>query len=320
MFNHILAPLDGSILAECVLPHLIGMAKAFDTRVTALCVLEPYTKGEMLHPVDPVAWEIKKTEAEAYLSDVVLRLDGFGIATEKVLMEGDPASCIKEYTDKHDINLILLSSHGRSGLSQWSVSSITRKVIQRAHQSILLVPAYEYEKEQLELKEIHYHKLLLPLDGSRRAECLLTPAEALARFHKAQLLMAHVVVKPEMPHQMPLTAEDQELMVRFIERNKRAATDYLENLSTRLSYDFEPRLMISGDVALTLHNLIEAEAVDLLIMSAHGYSGRSKWPYGSITTSFIEYGSVPLLIVQDLKPEEVELTKAEKSVTEDKGH
>jgi nucleotide-binding universal stress UspA family protein len=318
MFNHILAPLDGSTLAECVLLHLIGMAKAFNARATVLCVLETHAKGEMPSPVDPVAWEMRKAETEAYLNDVVHRLDEIGTPVESVLLEGDPASCIKEFTDKHDIDLILLSSHGRSGLSRWNVSSIARKVIQRAHRSIMLVPAYE--TEQIELEEIRYHSLLLPLDGSHRAECLLAPAKTVAQFHKAQLLVTHVVVKPEMPHQMPLTAEDQGLLVRFIERNKQAATDYLESLSARLPYDFEPRLPISGDVALTLHKLVETEAVDLLIMSAHGYSGRSKWPYGSITTSFIEYGSVPLLVVQDLKPEDVELTKAEMAVTESKGH
>jgi len=60
--------------------------------------------------------------------------------------------------------------------------------------------------------------------------------------------------------------------------------------------------------------------VDLVLLGAHGYSGQRKWPYGSITTSFIEYGSMPLLIVQDLDPEEIELTQAEKAAAEEKGH
>ena len=318
MFTHILAPLDRSTLAECVLPHLVGMAKAFNARVTVLCVLEPYAKGEMPYPVDPVAWEMRKAEAETYLNDVARRLDETGTPVEQVLLEGDPASCIKEFADEHDVNLILFSSHGRSGPSRWNVSSIVRKVIQRAHRSIMLVRAYESRHPGL--KGIRYHKLLLPLDGSQRAECLFEPTKKVAQFHKAQLLVVHVVVKPEMPRQMPLTAEDQDLMARFIERNKLVATDYLEGLRTRLPHDFEPRLRVSNDVALTLHELVDQEAVDLLIMSAHGYSGRSKWPYGSITTSFIDYGSVPLLVVQDLKPGEIEPTKAETAVTESKGH
>jgi nucleotide-binding universal stress UspA family protein len=318
MFNHILAPLDGSALAECVLPHLVGMAKTFDARVTLLCVLKPDAEGGTPYPIDPVAWEIKKSETGAYLNEIVHRLDETGTPVEQILLEGDPASCIKEFTDKYNVDLILLSSHGRSGLSRWNVSSVVHKVIQRAHRSFMLVRAYK--SEQPELKGIQYHKLLLPLDGSQRAECLFSPAKTVAQFYNAQLLVAHVTVKPEMPHQMPLTAEDQTLMARFIERNKQLATDYLEGLRSRLPYDFESRLRVSEDVALTLHEMVDEEAVDLLIMSAHGYSGQTKWPYGSITTSFIEYGSVPMLVVQDLKPEEIEPTKAETAVVESKGH
>jgi len=318
MFNHILAPLDGSALAECVLPHLVGMAKAFDARVTVLRVLKPHAEGVTPFPIDPVDWEIKKVEAGAYLNEIVRRLDETGTPVEQVLLEGDPASCIKEFADEHNVDLIILSSHGRSGLSDWNVSSIVRKVIQRTYRSIMLIQAYELK--QPGLKGIHYHKLLLPLDGSRRAECLFAPAKTVAQFYNAQLLVAHVAVKPEMPRQMPLTAEDQALMARFIKRNKQVAADYLKGLRNRLPHDFKSCLRVSGDVALTLHEMVDEEAVDLLIVSAHGYSGQSKWPYGSITTSFIEYGSVPLLVVQDLNPEDIESTKAEAAVKESKGH
>lgn len=318
MFDHILVPLDGSTLAECVLPHLVGLAKAFDAQATVLCVLEPKIKGEMNHPIDPVAWEMKKTEREAYLQDVARRLAEIDMPVEQVLLEGEPASCIKEFIDKNAVDLIVLSSHGRSGLSRWNVSSVVRKVIQRAHRSIMLIRAYE--PKQSDLKEFRYHHLLLPLDGSQRAECLLAPTEILAQYHESQLLVAHVVVKPEMMKQMPLTAEDEKLLNNFIERNKQAAATYLERLSGRLSYKFEPHLQISSNVALSLHELVDAAGVDLLIMSAHGFSGQTKWPYGSIATSFIEYGSTPLLIVQDLEPEEVGPTKAEEAVAESKGH
>ena len=318
MFTHILVPLDGSTLAECVLPHLISMVKAFDARVTVLCVMDSHDKGAASYPIDPVVWEMRKVETEVYLNDVSRRLDEIGIPVEFVLLEGDPASRIKEFADTHEVNLILLSSHGRSGLSRWNVSSIVRKVIQRTHRSIMLIRAYEMK--QPDLKGIRYRHLLLPLDGSRRAECVFARAETVARFHEAQLLVAHVVVKPEMPHQVPLSAEDQGLVSRFIKQNKQAADDYLNGLRTRLPYAFESRLRVGGDVALTLHELVDTEAVDLLIMSAHGYSGQSKWPFGSITTSFIEYSSVPLLVVQDLKPEDIEPTKAETAVTESQGH
>jgi nucleotide-binding universal stress UspA family protein len=319
MFNHILAPLDGSTMAESVLPHLVSMAKVFDARVTVLSVVGPHDTGILSFPVDPVAWEMRKTEAEAYLNEVVCRLEEASTSVDPILMEGNPATCIETYTQNHDVDLVLLSSHGSSGLSRWNVSSVVRKVIQRTHRSFMLIRAYD-QPPQPRLQGINYSRLLLTLDGSRRAECLLAPGKFLAQFFKAQLLVAHIIVKPEMPHQMPLTAKDHELITRFIKRNKQVATAYLEELGTRLQHNFEPRLQVGSDAALTLHELVDENAVDLLIMSAHGASGQTKWPHGSITNSFIEYGSVPLLVVQDLKPEEIEPMKVEAVVKERKGH
>jgi nucleotide-binding universal stress UspA family protein len=82
----------------------------------------------------------------------------------------------------------------------------------------------------------------------------------------------------------------------------------------------EIRLLTAPGVAVALHDLAEQEKVDLVMLSAHGYSGGSRWPYGSVTTSFIAYGSGPLLIVQDLSPEEVERSLAERGVREVGGH
>lgn len=71
---------------------------------------------------------------------------------------------------------------------------------------------------------------------------------------------------------------------------------------------------------MSLHELVEREKADLVVLSGHGYSSRMKWPYGGVTNSFIQYGTTPLLIVQDLPPEEIELTEAEAAIREIKGH
>jgi hypothetical protein len=68
---------------------------------------------------------------------------------------------------------------------------------------------------------------------------------------------------------------------------------------------------VSDNVISTLHHLVDDEAVDLVILSAHGYSGQRKQPYGSVGVNFIIYGTVPLLIVQDLAQQEIERTQAE---------
>ena len=64
-------------------------------------------------------------------------------------------------------------------------------------------------------------------------------------------------------------------------------------------------------VSATLHQLADEEGVDLVVLSAHGYSGGTRFPYGGVVSSFITYGSTPVLIVQDLPVDEIEPNPAE---------
>ena len=69
-------------------------------------------------------------------------------------------------------------------------------------------------------------------------------------------------------------------------------------------------------VAATLHGLVEESAADLVLLCAHGHSGQRQRPYGSVATSFLTYGTTPLLILQDLPPDEILLSKAERTFEE----
>jgi nucleotide-binding universal stress UspA family protein len=203
----------------------------------------------------------------------------------------------------------LLSSHGQSGLSGWNVSSVVQKIIMRARTSIMIVRARESASAEVTL--LRYHRILLPLDGSQRAECVLPMASTLARFHEARVLLAHVVRRPEMPRRTRPTDEDVELASRLIERNQAEAIQYLDQIRSQLSGDAQARVLVADHVTVALHELVDQEKVDLVLLSAHGYSALARWPYGSAVSSFITYGATPLLIVQDLPQDKIELTQAE---------
>jgi nucleotide-binding universal stress UspA family protein len=318
MFEHILVPLDGSSLAECVLPHAVAVAQAFGARLTLLRVLEREQTPARIQSVDPLDWHIRKAEAEAYLEGMVGRLQESGLQVERVLLEGQAAERIIEFVYDSDVDLIILSSHGRSGLSGWNVSSIVQKIILRAYIAVMIVRAYQAVPG--DLAGLRYRRLLVPLDCSRRAEYVLPLVTNLARFHDSEVLLAHVVTRPQMPGWAPLSEEDMELANRITERNRTEADKYLEQCRSRLSVDSRVHLLVSDNAAETLHELAEREKVDLVVLSAHGYSGGTRWPYGSMVINFIGYGTTPLLIVQDLSPDEVERTKAEVVARERKGH
>lgn len=314
MFDKILVPLDGSTLAECVLPHAKALAQLNGTRLVLMRVLDRCQVSDDSDSVDPLDWQIRKAEATAYVEGVAGRLADVAVELKIEILEGNAAESILEYADLHDISLILLSSHGQSGLTGWNVSSVVQKVIQRARTSILIVRAYT--PATLLTDEVHYQRILVPLDGSQRAESVLPSATALARSPGTLLLIAHVVREPEMPHRTPLSAEDRELIERITERNRSEAEKYLTELKTHLDSNVETRLLTSPSVTTALYELVKKEGIDLVLLAAHGFTADSRWPYGCIAISFIAYGTTPLFIFQDLQKNRILPSQAEKTAKE----
>ena len=111
------------------------------------------------------------------------------------------------------------------------------------------------------------------------------------------------------------------LAEQLVERNKREAHRYLEEMQERFSIEMKTHLLVGIDIADTLHSVIEDEKPDLVVMSAHGYSGSTQRPYGSLALNFISYGTTPLLIIQDMPNNYSVLpTPAELASREHPGH
>lgn len=311
MFDTILVPLDGSQLAGCVLPHVVAIARPFDAEITLLRILEKNHAGASAQMFDLLNWQINKTRAALYLDKIQARLQRSKIRVKTEVLEGLIAEGITEYAQNWGMKLIVLSSHGRHGLTQWGISSITQKIILSAQTSLLIVRAHQYVGHSDELTEASvYRHILVPLDGSQRAENVLPIVTQLANFHKSQIHLVQVIQTPEMARQMPPVREDIELSNRIVERNREEAERYLEQLKSRSYLEgitIQTHLIASDNAAVALHQLVEQEQIDLVALSAHGYSGNHQWPYGSMVNNFIMYGKVSLLIVQDL-PSRQELT------------
>lgn len=318
MFGHIILPLDGSVLAECSLPHAAALARTFNSKITLLRVLEGVSFDGAAHVVDPLAWEIRGEEAGAYLSQWRDWFQKEGLDAEIELLDGPPAQRIVEYVHRVNADLIVLSSHGRSGHFTWSISGVAQKITAGVNISTMIVRAFIPVTN--ELSGLRYRRVLVPLDGSQRAEHFLPVASALAQAQGSRLLLAHVVRKPELPCGAYRLPEDEELSNRLLERNRDAGGRYLEELASRLPGEVKTRLVISDDVSFALHQLEEEEPVDLIVLSAHGSSGQRRWPFGSVTTNLISYGRTPLLIAQDLSLNEFEPTFAELTARQRPGH
>jgi nucleotide-binding universal stress UspA family protein len=322
VINHILVPLDGSTLAECVLPHIMAIAPVTNARVTLLHVLQHAHNGNGSPAVDPVEWHLQKQKSEKYLEQIVTQLNKSGIlAVEPLILEGNPANSVIDFAHNNNVDLIALSTHGQSGLSGWNISSVVQKILLRSHKSTLLVRAYL--STSASTTKIRYKRLFVGMDCSPRSEFVLPFAISLAQFHKSQIILECVVERPQAINRFPLSEEDTESINKFVERNYQTATHYFKQLLNQFPIkELKLKTHVSiGDSAISvLHDVADEANADLVMLVAHGYSGERRWPYGSVTTSFIVYGNTSLMIMQDLPYTEIHPTRAEMAVREGQGH
>jgi nucleotide-binding universal stress UspA family protein len=165
MFNPILVPLDGSQLAECVLPHIVAIAHSFDAEITLLRMLEKNPVNTPAQLFDLLNWQINKKKATLYLEKTKARMEESGLRVRTVVLEGLVAEGISAFSQNQGMQLIVLSSHGYSGLTHWGISSITQKIVQSAPTSLLIVRAHQYGSHSAEISESSiYQRIMVPPD------------------------------------------------------------------------------------------------------------------------------------------------------------
>ena len=320
--RHVLVPLDGSHLAECVLPFAAVVAQAFAARITLLRVLEAHggDPGLSSH-VDPLLWEISQAAARSELSRIARELEPAGVTPSVEIVSGAAAEQVIHFAEEEHVDLIVLSSHGEGGLNGWQLSSTVQKVVLRARTSVLIVPAYAYSGRQV--GSLRLAKILLPLDCSPRAECILPLAHALARVDDGELILAHVVSEPELPRRMSPSAGDLALAAQLTECNRAEAERYLSYLQSQVVAQgtrARVRIVAAPRCDRTLRALADEENVDLILLAAHGKTGDATERYGTVAARLLQSSNKPMLIVQDFAEIGRAVNPAEEAAREHPGH
>ncbi len=303
MFNTILVPVDRSPYSEIALAHAASMAAAFDSRLILLHVVDIVGWANPAYSVNPLDWQIRKAEAETYLQERATKLQQQGLQVEWHMLDGDAAEQTHEFVRAHPVDLIVLGARGQSAVKEWRLGNVAYKLAEHARTSFLLVrvstPGAPASQSNA-LDAVSYQRVLVPMDGSQRAECVLPVATALSRKLTSHITLAHVVRRPEMLRRTPLTQEDMGLLDAIVESNRAEAERYLAVLKDRLPGAVEDRILIGPDAISTLYQLALQEQIDLIVLSAHGYSNQVAWPYGSLTAGLTLHGATSVLVVQDM--------------------
>ena len=296
MFDQILAPLDRSIETEAIIPHLLTLAQAFNARLQILHVFEENGGRTSVAPLD---WYMQKGKVQAHLNQVTSGLLEGELDVAPVLLDGQPGERILAYADDIEASMIVL--HGGKAGAQ--AGSVTQKVISRSRRSLMILRGDEH-------KAAPYRRILVPLDGSKRAECVLPVAKALAERTGATLILTHVVTQPQM---FGNSHDLQEAVCEVVRRNWEEGEAYLAQVQAHLDLPSERRLVDACDHIAALHQLADREAADLVLLSAHGHSCRKNHLYGSVAASFAYHGNTSLLLLQDLPRHEIGLLPAERA-------
>ncbi|MFC1965298.1 universal stress protein [Chloroflexota bacterium] len=148
MYHKIMVPLDGSELAECVLPHVEAIATGCRVvDVVFVRALEPIWlpvgEGRGVFSDEDLRRmsSEQKASTENYLNQIVKRLNYEGANIQTQVLEGKAAESLAEYADKNGVDLVIISTHGRSGISRWVSGSVADRILRSACVPVLMVRA-----------------------------------------------------------------------------------------------------------------------------------------------------------------------------------
>jgi nucleotide-binding universal stress UspA family protein len=151
MYKKIMVPLDGSELAECVLPHVEAIAKGCSAaEVVLVRAVEPFQMppyGDAFGSYAPNVEDIKKADlanqarAKEYIEQVAGRVQLGGAKVQTQVLFGKAADSLAEYATKNDVDIIVIATHGRSGVSRWVWGSVSDRILRSACVPVLMVRA-----------------------------------------------------------------------------------------------------------------------------------------------------------------------------------
>lgn len=298
-FRHIVLCLDRSETAETTLPLVGYLAGLGDAQVTLVHVLESRGDAAEPHVTDALDWEIAREEAHAYLEQVRAWLDQRGIPVQVVVVDGPAPGRIAAIALEVDADLTVLSTHGEGGGGAWNLGSTAHKVLSLVHSSVLVVPASGGEPPP----SVPPRRILVPLDGSVRSECVLPTVVRLSRAaDQSEVVFAHLVAEP-VRTEILSSEEDIGLARELARRQVSRAEAYLEIVMSRLSSDAVRSRSVVNRSADPLDGLVllaTAQRADMVVLCAHGAVCNSRLPFGSVAAHLIAHSRVPVLVIQDL--------------------
>lgn len=290
--SHILVPLDGSGFAEQALPSAEALCLAYNARLLLLSVPQARQLirsiplyGKLPEPGTPI-WDTQ----ESYLAQVAERVSTLGIRVDTLIQTGPVTDAINKLIKERGVDMVVLSTRGRSGLQRMVLGSVATQVIQRVTRPVLLVRPIEGAKPEMP----EFKKLLVTLDGSEFAERVLPYVRASTNFESVVLLLA----VPQVPRAERYGAVVEEIQ-QLREQAEQEAGEYLECVAAALQEDgIEAHVLVCGSrPADTIISVAEEEDVDVVMLATHGRGELDRLFLGSVADRIVQNTQCPVFLV-----------------------
>ncbi|MXS85179.1 universal stress protein [Nitrosomonas sp. HPC101] len=301
MIRRALIPLDGSELAKQVIPHLLRFITPDQTELLLMTALSSsfhsLVEDASDLPTPKQTATTKENKAYKQLHDVAQELNQIGFSVMDRLLPGTPAENILHLAEEACVDLIAMSTHGRTGLGQALLGSVADEIVCNARPPVFLAPAAIPVKSGSVPRTI-----LLPLDGTPLAEAAIPIARQFAQNTGATISLIRIIKPDHSRH-----GQQNERISTKEQSETHQAIHYLEQIQLQLQLANVPSCyqVIPGSPAEIIIRTICTENTDLVVMSTHGRSGIERIIHGSVTSRIIGNTTCPLLLVRGIIPIEV---------------
>jgi nucleotide-binding universal stress UspA family protein len=308
MFTRLFVPLDNSSLAEQALPTAQSLAKIAGAALELVYVHEPEAFGGY---ADEAVHAARRSTEESYVRAMADEIrNGTGVTVHGHLATGVPADAICASAQEMGADLIVMTTHGRTGFNRAWIGSVADAVVREASIPVLLLRPRDMQsgmKEALPLKRV-----LVSVDGSTNSERILESAAALAKCLDGRIIVVEVVAP------IPLMIPDATLAYTTLpaisdaeatEAVVRAAIGRLGGLSSRLHQlgvlNVETYVKVSRFPAQAIIDAARLHSADVIAMTTTG-RGASRLLIGSVTDKVMRATHLPLLLHRPTAIEAVE--------------